>query len=207
CRHAAPTRVRRWPGFGLNSCGRRTPLERDTDLRQRSSAPTKRSAMGEEQAAQAFKLSDRQRRIMSFIRMSLSERGYPPTMREIGEAVGLSSPSSVKYQLQVLEEKGLLRRDPISTRAIEIIGEEYAPTSLRGVVVPTQDGAASVEPALVPIVGRIAAGGPILAEQAIEDVFPLPQQLVGDGELFLLRVVGDSMIDAAICDGDWVVVR
>ena len=163
--------------------------------------------MGEEQAPQAFKLSDRQHRIMSFIRMSLSERGYPPTMREIGEAVGLSSPSSVKYQLQVLEEKGLLRRDPISTRAIEIIGEEYAPTSLRGVVVPTQDGAASVEPALVPIVGRIAAGGPILAEQAIEDVFPLPQRLVGDGELFLLRVVGDSMIDAAICDGDWVVVR
>lgn len=160
-----------------------------------------------ENQARAVKLSDRQHNIMSFIRTSLSERGYPPTMREIGDAVGLSSPSSVKYQLQVLEEKGLLRRDPISTRAIEIIDEDYAPTSLRGVIVSTQDGAESVEPALVPVVGRVAAGGPILAEQSIEDVFPLPKQLVGDGELFLLRVVGDSMLDAAICDGDFVVVR
>lgn len=160
-----------------------------------------------ENKAQAVKLSERQQRIMDFIRSSLSERGYPPTMREIGEAVGLSSPSSVKYQLQVLEDKGFLRRDPVSTRAIEIIDEDYAPTSMQGLVVSTRDGAESVEPALVPIVGRIAAGGPILAEQAIEDVYPLPKQIVGDGELFLLRVVGDSMIDAAICDGDYVVVR
>lgn len=163
--------------------------------------------MTEKKGAHAVKLSDRQHRIMSFIRTSLSERGYPPTMREIGDAVGLASPSSVKYQLQVLEEKGLLRRDPISTRAIEIIDDDYAPTSLRGIVVSTQDGAASVEPALVPIVGRIAAGGPILAEQSIEDVFPLPRQVVGEGELYMLKVVGDSMIDAAICEGDWVVVR
>lgn len=157
--------------------------------------------------AQAVKLSERQRHIMDFIRQSLSERGYPPTMREIGEAVGLSSPSSVKYQLQVLEEKGLLRRDPISTRAIEIVDDDYAPTSMQGLVVSTRDGAENVEPTLVPIVGRIAAGGPILAEQSIEDVYPLPKQLVGDGQLFLLHVVGDSMIDAAICDGDYVVVR
>ncbi len=163
--------------------------------------------MSEKSGAHSVRLSDRQSRIMGFIRASLSERGYPPTMREIGEAVGLSSPSSVKYQLQALEEKGLLRRDPISTRAIEIIDEDYAPTSLQGLVVSTQDGATSVEPALVPVVGRIAAGGPILAEQSIDDVFPLPKQLVGDGELFLLKVVGDSMIDAAICDGDYVVVR
>lgn len=163
--------------------------------------------MNDSSGAQMVKLSDRQNQIMGFIRASLGERGYPPTMREIGEAVGLSSPSSVKYQLQVLEEKGLLRRDPVSTRAIEIIDEDFAPTSLKGMVVSTQDGAATVEPALVPIVGQIAAGGPILAEQSIEDVFPLPKQLVGDGELFLLRVVGDSMIDAAICDGDYVVVR
>jgi|SRR5690625_4874795 len=160
-----------------------------------------------ENKAQAVKLSERQQHIMDFIRSSLSERGYPPTMREIGEAVGLSSPSSVKYQLQALEDKGFLRRDPVSTRAIEIIDEDYAPTSMQGLVVSTRDGAESVEPALVPIVGRIAAGGPILAEQAIEDVYPLPKQIVGDGELFLLRVVGDSMIDAAICDGDYVVVR
>lgn len=159
------------------------------------------------QGSHAIKLSDRQQKIMSFIRLSLSERGYPPTMREIGEAVGLSSPSSVKYQLQVLEDKGLLRRDAMSTRAMEIIDEDYAPTSMSGIVVSTQDGAVSLDPALVPVVGRIAAGGPILAEQAVEDVFPLPKQLVGDGEVFLLKVTGDSMIDAAICDGDWVVVR
>lgn len=163
--------------------------------------------MSDHSGTPAIKLSNRQSQIMGFIRASLSERGYPPTMREIGEAVGLSSPSSVKYQLQILEEKGLLRRDPISTRAIEIIDEDYAPTSMKGIIAATQDGATTVEPALVPVVGRIAAGGPILAEQTIEDVFPLPKQLVGDGELFLLRVIGESMIDAAICDGDYVVVR
>src|SRR5699024_151159 len=143
CRHAARTFVCRWAGFVLNCCVRSTPLGCDIDVGQRSSAATKGIAMGEEQAPQAFKLSDRQHRIMSFIRMGRYEQGYTPTMREIGEAVGRSSPSSVKYQLKVHEEKGLLRRDPISTRAIEIIGEEYATTTMRGVVVPTQDGAAS----------------------------------------------------------------
>lgn len=156
---------------------------------------------------QAPKLTDRQWRIMNCIRNSLTERGYPPTMREIGDAVGLASPSSVKYQLQVLEEKGVLRRDPVSTRAIEIIHEDFAPTGLRGIVVATQDGEETVEPALVPLVGRIAAGGPILAEQTIEDVLPLPKQMVGEGDAFLLRVTGESMIDAGILDGDMVVVR
>lgn len=163
--------------------------------------------MSDSKEKKPVKLSNRQSQIMGFIRTSLSERGYPPTMREIGDAVGLSSPSSVKYQLQVLEEKGLLRRDPVSTRAIEIIDDDYAPVSMKGMVVSTQDGAMTVEPALVPIVGRIAAGGPILAEQTVEDVFPLPKQLVGEGEVFLLRVTGESMIDAAICDGDYVAVR
>ncbi len=158
-------------------------------------------------------LSPRQERIMACIRESLSERGYPPTMREIGEAVGLASPSSVKYQLQALEDKGLLRRDPIATRAIEVIepdgsaGGPAGTAGRRGRTFATSDGATQVDPSYVPVVGRIAAGGPILAEQAIDDVFPLPKQLVGDGELFLLKVVGDSMIDAAICEGDWVVVR
>ncbi|MPV49542.1 MULTISPECIES: transcriptional repressor LexA [unclassified Pseudactinotalea] len=163
----------------------------------------------------AADLTERQARIMACIRDSLSERGYPPTMREIGEAVGLASPSSVKYQLQVLEEKGLLRRDPIATRAIELIDPDGsvgtdaadAPSTEGAPTFATNEGAVTVEPSFVPVVGRIAAGGPILAEQAIDDVFPLPKQLVGDGELFLLKVVGDSMIEAAICEDDWVVVR
>lgn len=144
-------------------------------------------------------LSKRQRLVLDCISDSVTERGYPPSMREIGEAVGLTSPSSVKYQLSVLERKGFLRRDPNRPRAIEIVGlaAENAPTPT-----PLQE-----DVSMVPVVGRIAAGGPILAEQHVEDVFPLPKQLVGDGELFLLRVVGESMVDAAICDGDWVVVR
>jgi repressor LexA len=128
-------------------------------------------------------------------------------MREIGEAVGLTSPSSVKHQLTALERKGFLRRDPNRPRAIEVVQPNDSRT-----IAPLSDPDPSVaeqapRPAYVPVVGRIAAGGPILAEQVVEDVFPLPRQLVGEGDLFLLRVVGDSMIDAAICDGDWVVVR
>ncbi|WP_027286414.1 transcriptional repressor LexA [Ruania albidiflava] len=153
-------------------------------------------------------LSPRQRRIMDSIRASLDAKGYPPTMREIATAVGLASPSSVKYQLELLERKGFLRRDALSTRAIEIVGDDSRKVRGSATTFTTYDGEQdTARAAYVPLVGRIAAGGPILAEQAIEDVFPLPRQLVGDGELFLLQVVGDSMIDAAICDGDWVVVR
>jgi repressor LexA len=120
-------------------------------------------------------------------------------MREIGTAVGLMSPSSVSHQLQVLERKGFLRRDPNRPRAIEVVNpDDVDITGVRDFY---------PEPSYVPVLGRIAAGGPILAQQAVEDVFALPRQLVGDGELFLLKVSGDSMIDAAICDGDWVVVR
>ncbi|HLS62810.1 MAG TPA: transcriptional repressor LexA [Ruania sp.] len=153
-------------------------------------------------------LSPRQRRIMDSIRASLEAKGYPPTMREIATAVGLASPSSVKYQLELLERKGFLRRDALSTRAIEIVADDSRKVRGNAATFTTYDGEQdAARAAYVPLVGRIAAGGPILAEQAIEDVFPLPRQLVGDGELFLLQVVGDSMIDAAICDGDWVVVR
>ncbi|GAB2992746.1 MAG TPA: transcriptional repressor LexA [Actinotalea caeni] len=157
------------------------------------------------------RLTERQQRIMEAIRSSLASRGYPPTMREIGDAVGLASPSSVKYQLQVLEEKGYLRRDPISTRAIEIVAPDddvavAAEGAGRHLTLHDGDTTAAA-PSYVPVVGRIAAGGPMLAEQAVEDVFPLPRQLVGEGELFLLKVVGDSMIEAAICDGDYVVIR
>jgi repressor LexA len=153
------------------------------------------------------RLTPRQRGVLETIRASVETRGYPPTMREIGEAVGLSSPSSVKHQLTTLERKGYLRRDPNRPRAMEVVDMPAGPTPLP-VAAPTADEGGSLPAATyVPLVGRIAAGGPILAEQVVEDVFPLPRQVVGDGELFLLKVSGDSMVDAAICDGDWVVVR
>ncbi len=159
-------------------------------------------------------LTPRQRRVLETIRASVETRGYPPTMREIGEAVGLASPSSVKHQLMTLERKGYLRRDPNRPRAMEVVdpsGESVTeapePTRRAAPVIAGLDDEQLAAPSYVPVVGRIAAGGPILAEQLVEDVFPLPRQLVGDGELFLLKVQGDSMVDAAICDGDWVVVR
>ncbi len=153
-------------------------------------------------------LTSRQRLVLETIRDSVERRGYPPSMREIGEAVGLTSPSSVAHQLTTLERKGFLRRDPNRPRAIEVMipGAGSAAVEDAGVD-ETGAGDDRPTPSYVPVVGRIAAGGPILAEQAVEEVFPLPRQLVGDGQLFLLKVVGDSMVDAAICDGDWVVVR
>lgn len=156
-------------------------------------------------------LSSRQRTILETIKDSVENRGYAPSMREIGEVVNLKSPSSVKYQLQMLERKGYLRRDPMRPRAMQVVGLTpqigTAPLDEDDVVPVGPDGEPLPTPAYVPIVGRIAAGGPILAEQLIEDVFTLPKQLVGDGELFMLKVQGESMIEAAICDGDWVVVR
>jgi repressor LexA len=152
-------------------------------------------------------LTPRQRKILEVIRDSVQQRGYPPSMREIGEAVQLTSTSSVSHQLTALQRKGYLRRDPHRPSALEVrlpgepalwmdpsAGDDEAPVNR-----PTA--------AYVPLVGRIAAGGPILAEESIEDVFALPKQLVGEGTLFLLQVAGDSLIEAAIADGDWVVVR
>jgi repressor LexA len=190
-------------------------------------------------------LTVRQRAVLDVIRTSVAERGYPPSMREIGQSVGLTSPSSVKHQLQQLEDKGYLRRDPNRPRAMEVVGEPTVVSAAPGLTPRADAAAAAARPAqpparsltgapaagaptesgstgpavvvlpepsdtdtsFVPLVGRIAAGGPILAEQSVEDVFALPRRLVGDGDLFLLQVVGESMIDAAICDGDWVVVR
>ncbi len=153
-------------------------------------------------------LTDRQRRVLEVIRESVSERGYPPSIREIGDAVGLTSTSSVAHQLRTLERKGFLRRDPNRPRAVDVRGlDEVVPASDPSTTAGEGAGLESVKPAMVPVLGRIAAGGPILAEEAVEDVFPLPRELVGQGSLFLLKVVGESMIDAAICDGDWVVVR
>ncbi len=153
-------------------------------------------------------LTARQTHILDTIRASVAERGYPPSMREIGEAVGLTSTSSVKHQLQALESKGFVRQDPNRPRALYLtdsdesdVASNAEPQALRPDIA-FSDGISEV-----PLVGRIAAGGPVLANQEIEDVFALPAQLTGEGELFMLNVTGDSMIDAAICDGDWVVVR
>jgi repressor LexA len=150
-------------------------------------------------------LTERQRTILEVIRSSVTTRGYPPSIREIGDAVGLTSTSSVAHQLRTLERKGYLRRDPNRPRAVDV----RTPEELAGPVVATDVAGSDAlpEPTYVPVLGRIAAGGPILAEEAVEDVFPLPRELVGEGSLFLLKVVGESMIDAAICDGDWVVIR
>jgi repressor LexA len=150
-------------------------------------------------------LTQRQRTILEVIRSSVTTRGYPPSIREIGDAVGLTSTSSVAHQLRTLERKGYLRRDPNRPRAVDV----RTPEELAAPVVTTDVAGSDAlpEPTYVPVLGRIAAGGPILAEEAVEDVFPLPRELVGEGSLFLLKVVGESMIDAAICDGDWVVIR
>jgi repressor LexA len=148
-------------------------------------------------------LSDKQLAILDVIQRSVSARGYPPSMREIGDAVGLSSLSSVTHQLGQLELSGYLRRDPNRPRAMEVLIDLPGSSSDEPL-----EGAPSVGDAvMVPLVGRIAAGIPITADQQIDEVFPLPRQLTGKGELFMLKVVGESMIDAAICDGDWVVVR
>lgn len=203
-------------------------------------------------------LTKRQVRILQVIRDSIAARGYPPSMREVGTAVGLASPSSVAHQMRALVDKGYLRRDPRRPRALVVVEEEGAPlvgTSPQGDSPPNEhqpattqihavaagsnmagpapgdlpsspprlhavsalpgdlpltdsaDENVGVDAAFVPLIGQIAAGGPILAEQSVESVFPLPRELVGQGSLFVLRVVGDSMQDAAICDGDFVVVR
>jgi repressor LexA len=155
-------------------------------------------------------LTARQRIILNIIRDAVERRGYPPSMREICDAAGLASTSSVSHQLAVLEQKGFIRRDPNRPRALEVRSSEDGPATAGPSLHPVDDdalNAANPAPAMVPVVGRIAAGGPILAEQVVEDVFPLPRTVVGDGTLFMLRVQGDSMVDAAITDGDWVVVR
>jgi repressor LexA len=141
-------------------------------------------------------LGPRQRKILDFILGTVSSRGYPPSVREIADAVGLASPSTVHAHLEALQRKGYIRKDATKPRAIEI---SYAP----GV------GPASPrsEVRYIPLVGRIAAGSPTQALEEIEDVLPLPASVVGDGTFFMLRVKGESMINAGINDGDYVVIR
>lgn len=161
-------------------------------------------------------LTERQRNIIDAIQNSLALHGFPPSFREIGEAVGLRSPSSVKHQLRALEEKGILRISANKGRAIEIINDTVpvaknasntSQNYSQAVDVSLYETDAVINSHDVPLVGRIAAGTPITAEQHIEDVMRLPERLTGTGNLFMLEVHGDSMIDAAICDGDYVVVR
>ncbi len=192
---------------GSNRSGRRSASRAvaPTDASDASDEAGPPVATGISEVVAAFpdiaseELSPRQRRILEVIRDSVERRGYPPSVREIGDAVGLASPSSVAYQMSVLQRRGYLRRVPNRPRAVDVRPPELDQVD------ETAD--ARPQPAYVPLVGRIAAGGPILAEQAVEEVFPLPRELVGEGTLFLLRVTGDSMVDAAICDGDFVVVR
>ncbi len=181
------------------------------------------------ESLRAGKLTLKQSEILRMIQGAVAVRGYPPSMREIGDAVGLSSLSSVTHQLNQLEIAGYLRRDPKRPRALEVLisldpdptpGAEAnsqdeaeavqaappspGPSSIQRLI---DDAAGDDDSALVPLVGQIAAGVPILAEQHVDDVFKLPRKIVGKGDLFLLKVKGESMIEAAICDGDWVVIR
>ncbi len=146
-------------------------------------------------------LSPRQGKIVQIIEDSVRCNGYGPSLREIAEAVGLASTSSVAYQLSVLEKKGHLTREAGRPRTAVLRNPAQDAVGLSLV------RSAEQEIAPVPLVGRIAAGGPILADESVEDVIPLPKQLVGEGSFIMLRVVGESMINAAITDGDWVVVR
>jgi repressor LexA len=141
-------------------------------------------------------LTARQRQVLEFIDSEVRRRGYPPSVREIGEAVGLSSPSTVHAHLAALQDKGYLRRDPSKPRAIEISLE------------PTSGAAVERRPLRqVPLVGDVAAGTGVLAAENVEETQPVPEDFTGDGELFMVRVRGESMIDAGIFDGDYVVVR
>ncbi|CAH1195049.1 LexA repressor [Paenibacillus plantiphilus] len=141
------------------------------------------------------KLSNRQQAILEFIKNEVREKGYPPSVREIGEAVGLASSSTVHGHLDRLEKKGLIRRDPTKPRAIEILGGE------------DMDLPFPLAVTKVPVVGKVTAGVPITATENIDDYFPLPANKVGDHNVFILSVSGDSMIEAGIHNGDYVIVR
>ncbi|MFE8941065.1 transcriptional repressor LexA [Streptomyces sp. NPDC007872] len=160
-------------------------------------------------------LTPRQWSILACLSDTVRDRGYPPSMREVGQAVGLSSTSSVAHQLLVLEDKGFLHRDPqrprayaLTSRALVLLGANPLPEpSDAALSARVEQAADTASIARVPLVGRIAAGAPITAEQQVEDVLPMPRTVVGHGELFALKVVGQSMIDAGIREGDIVTVR
>ncbi len=152
------------------------------------------------------RLSKRQTAIYDYICSYTKERGYPPSVREIGAAVGLASPSTVHMHLKVLQERGLIKRDSKKPRTIEVVsGSADDATQQQGLVSPTQDS--SSNQMHLPLVGRVAAGSPILAEQNVEETLTLPTSIVGDDSSFILRVRGDSMVNKGIFDGDFIVVK
>ena len=159
-----------------------------------------RSPKEQRSREQVEDLSERQLQVLTFIKEKVSERGYPPSVREIGEALGLSSPSTVHSHLSALVRAGLVRRDPSKPRAIEVLAPQNPRVSR-----PSTDRRSTLRD--VPLLGRIAAGSPILATEDVEDVFQLPASLVGRGPVFMLKVKGDSMIEAGILDGDLVVIE
>lgn len=146
-------------------------------------------------------LSSRQQQILTYIKQHLSQKGYPPSVREIGEAIGLSSSSTVHFHLNALEEKGCLRRDPTKPRAIELLTTPDSPLS------DSADDLSLPQVSYAPIIGHVTAGAPILALENIEDYFPIPADLARDDDVFFLRVRGDSMIEAGILDKDLLLVR
>jgi repressor LexA len=177
-----------------------TPSERiSTLIDEHTFVPSPRleslMSTGDQMLTEDPRLTARQQEIWQFLAVYVDEHGYPPTVREIGDAVGLASPSTVHAHLANLERAGLLRRDPTKPRAIELVGRRRE----------APDRSAPAAP-LLPLVGQIAAGGPLLAEESIEDQIAVPEPLGRDAD-FLLRVKGDSMIEAGILDGDVVVVR
>jgi repressor LexA len=141
------------------------------------------------------KISNRQLAILDFIKREVREKGYPPSVREIGESVGLASSSTVHGHLERLEKKGLIRRDPTKPRAIEILGMEDSASAFSHTITR------------VPLIGRVTAGVPITASENIEDYFPLPNHFVKDDQVYMLSVMGESMIEVGIHDGDYVIVR
>jgi repressor LexA len=143
-------------------------------------------------------LSKRQQQVLEYITETVNDRGYPPSVREIGDAVGLSSPSSVHSQLSALVEMGMITRDPTKPRAIVVVESQAQKTSTPAIDDRLRE---------IPLLGRIAAGAPILAAEHVEEVMPLPVSLVGNGPVFLLEVKGDSMIDAGIHEGDLVAIH
>ncbi|HUF94969.1 MAG TPA: transcriptional repressor LexA [Acidimicrobiia bacterium] len=143
-------------------------------------------------------LSKRQQQVLEYISETVNDRGYPPSVREIGDAVGLSSPSSVHSQLSALVEMGMITRDPTKPRAIVVVESQAQKTSTPAIDDRLRE---------IPLLGRIAAGAPILAAEHVEEVMPLPVSLVGNGPVFLLEVKGDSMIDAGIHEGDLVAIH
>lgn len=153
------------------------------------------------------KLGKRQLAIYDFIRSYTDEHGYPPSVREIGAAVGLASPSTVHMHLKVLEERGLIKRDSKKPRTIEVMQDRQLPDADAGQPLASVSEDVGSNVIRLPLVGRVAAGVPILAEQNVEETLALPTSVVGDASSFVLRVRGESMVNAGIYDGDYIVVK